>query len=48
MFKVRLFEIKLRQKVVCDPQTIHKISKKLAYNCLPNAHVRVRLGVTYF
>ena len=30
--KVRLFEIKLRQKIVYDPQIVHKISKKLASN----------------
>ena len=38
--KVRLFEIKLKQKVMQDPQTIDNLSKKkkkkLAFNWMPN------------
>ena len=34
MLKVRLFEIKLRQKVVWDLQTVYKINKKIKKNLI--------------
>ena len=30
--KIKLFEIKLKQKVMCDPYIIDNLSKKLAFN----------------
>ena len=45
--KLKLFEIKLRQKVEWDPQTVHKISKKSAYNQILNTRYvwwRLTLG----
>ena len=36
MLKVRLFEIKLKQNLVWDSQTVDNLSKNLALNLLPN------------
>ena len=38
MLKVRLYEIKLKQNLVWDSQTVDNLSKNVALNLLPNTH----------
>ena len=37
--KIRVFEIKLKQKVVWYLKILYKISKKSIYNLMPNAQI---------
>ena len=37
--KIRVFEIKLKQKIMWDLQIVYKISKKSIYNLMPNAQI---------